>query len=70
MGVKLAGGQVGWVTTYVGGDARENDLLLASGLDSGAEVGVVPGVDLALAVDEGGVGVHLDDLLDQRSVRP
>lgn len=54
---------------YVSGDAGEDDLLLARRLDGGAEVGVVPRVDFTVAVDEGGGGVHRQDLLHQRTVR-
>ena len=54
--------------TYVGGDTREDDLLLARGLDGGAEVGVVPRVDLSVALDEGRVRVQRDDLLREGAV--
>jgi hypothetical protein len=40
-----------------GYDAAEDYLVLACCFDGGAEVGVVPGVDFALAVDECCVGV-------------
>jgi hypothetical protein len=54
--------------TNFGDDTGNDQLLLASGLDSGAEIGVVPGVDLTLATDEGGVGVHVGDLLQHQAV--
>lgn len=49
-------------------DTTNDQLLLAKGLDSLAEVRVIPGVDLTLATDEGSVGVHLGDLLEQEAV--
>lgn len=54
--------------TNFGNDTGDDELLLAGGLDGGAEVGVVPGVDFTLATDEGGVGVHVGDLLQQQAV--
>lgn len=54
--------------TDVRDDARHDDLRLVGGADGGAELGVVPGVDLALALDERRVGVHVEDLLGQRPV--
>ncbi len=54
--------------TYISHDAREDDLLLSGGLNSGAEVAVVPRVDLAGALDERRVGVHVGDLLGERAV--
>ena len=61
---KPAGG-----TTYISGDTADDDLLLASGLDGGTEVSVIPGIDLATPTDDGGVGVHIDDLREERTVR-
>lgn len=49
--------------TNVGGDASQDDLLLACGFYSGAEVGVVPGIDFALALDVRRIGIHLGYLL-------
>lgn len=45
--------------TDVGNNARHNDLRLVGGADGRTEVGVVPGVDLTLALDQRGVGVHV-----------
>ncbi len=56
------------VRTDVGHDAGDDDLGAAGGLDGGAEVGVVPGVDLALALDERRAGVHVADLLGDEAV--
>lgn len=49
-------------------DTGYNQLFLAGGLDGGAEFGIVPGVDLALAVDESRVGVHVHDFLEHETV--
>jgi hypothetical protein len=54
--------------TYVSGDTGDDDLLLAGGLDGGTEVGVVPGVDLALSMNDGVVGVQFSDLREERTV--
>lgn len=55
--------------TNFGNDTGDDQLLLASGLDGSTEVGVVPGVDLTLATDEGGIGVQVHDLLEHEAVR-
>ena len=47
----------------------DNQLLLASSLDSSAEVGVVPSVDFTLATNERGIGVQVSDLLQHETVR-
>jgi hypothetical protein len=58
-----------WIKlTNFSNDTTNDQLLLASGLDSSTEIGVVPGVDLTLATDEGGVGVHVGDLLEKQAV--
>lgn len=54
--------------TNVGHDSGDDDLRLVGGFDGGAEVGVVPGVDLALALDKGRLGIHVEDLLGERAV--
>ena len=54
--------------TYVGGNARKNDLRTVGGNDRVAEVLVVPGVDLSLTLDEGRIRVHVDDLVRDESV--
>lgn len=41
---------------------------LVGGADGVAEVGVVPGVDLAVALDQGRGGVHVEDLLGEGAV--
>jgi hypothetical protein len=51
-----------------GYDAAEDYLVLARCFDGGAEIGVVPGVDFALAVDEGCVGVQVDDFFGEGAV--
>ena len=38
------------------------------GADGGAEIGVVPGVDFAVAADEGGGGVHGGDFFGEGAV--
>jgi hypothetical protein len=55
--------------TDVRGNASHNNLLLASSLNRLAELRVVPSVDLALALDEGRIGVHVKNRLGQRAVR-
>lgn len=52
----------------VGGDTSEDDLGLAVAADNVSELLVVPGIDLALALDKGGVGVHVDHFLHERTV--
>lgn len=54
--------------TDFGDDAPQYYLSLPSGLDRGAELGVVPGIDLAVASNIRGVGVHLRDLLWKRPI--
>ena len=54
--------------TYVSGDTGDDNLLPAGGLDGGTEIGVVPGVDLTLSVNDGVVGVHFSDLREERTV--
>lgn len=49
--------------TDVRSDAGEDDLGFVLGDDGGAEVGVVPGVHLAVSSDQGGVGEQGRDLL-------
>jgi hypothetical protein len=59
----------GWrIRTNIRRDPSDDDLFLPRGFDSGAEVGVVPGVDFALTLDEGRVRVHFQDLLGERAV--
>lgn len=52
----------------VGRDAGNDDLLLLGGLDSVAELLVVPGVDLAVSLDERRAGVHLQDLVGEGTI--
>ena len=59
---------VSWCVTYVGDDAADDDLLLASGLHGGTEVRVVHGVDLTIPADDGDVGVHFGDLGEEGAV--
>jgi hypothetical protein len=54
--------------TDVGGNASHDDLLLASILNRLAELRVIPSVDLALALDERRIRVHIKDCLGQRAV--
>lgn len=54
------GGEGGRVRTNFRHDTRKDDLAFPCGLDGGAELGVVPGVDLALAVDKWGCRMHLE----------
>ena len=54
--------------TYIGGDTSDDELFLASGLDSSAKVSVVPGIDLTTPADDGSVGVHVCDLREKRAV--
>ena len=62
--------ELGIYGTYVGGDAANDKLLLASSPNGIAEVRVVPGIDLTVALDERRVGVHVGDFLRQGSIRP
>lgn len=55
-------------SAYIRRDTCENDLFLPSGLDGSLEVGIVPCIDLAVPLDEGRAGVHLKDLLRERSI--
>lgn len=52
----------------VRGDAGEDDLGFILGADGGAEVGVVPGVDFAVAADQGRGRVEGGDLLGEEAV--
>ena len=54
--------------TYIGDDAADDDLALASGLHGCTEVGVVRSVDLTIPADNGDIGVHFCDLGDERAV--
>ena len=49
-------------------DARHDNLRLVGGSDSVTELLVIPGIDFALALHEGRVGEHLEDLLGQGTV--
>ena len=53
--------------TYVSGDTVNDDLLLAGGLDSSTEISVVPRVDLTAPANDGGVGVRVSDLREERT---
>lgn len=64
----VAQGQRGKGSAHVRHDAGQDHLLLARRLDGLAELGVVPGVDLAVALDDGVVGVHVQDVLGGRAV--
>ena len=57
------------VRTNVGSDAGQDNLALARRRDSGAEVGVVPCIDLAVAADQRRVGIHAGDFLREQAVR-
>lgn len=54
--------------TDVGDYTGHDDLRLVGSPDCVAELGVVPGVDLTLALDQGCVGIHVENLLGQRAV--
>lgn len=56
------------MSTYIRSDTSEDDLLLSRCLHGCLEFGIIPGVDLAVTLDEWSVGVHLDDLGRQRPV--
>lgn len=47
--------------TNFGDDTGEDDMLLARRLYGGTKISVVPGVNFALSVDEGGVWVEGND---------
>ena len=55
--------------TYIGGDTGDDHLLLPSGLDGSTEVGVIPGIDLTVPTDGGDIGIHVSDLVRERTVR-
>ena len=67
---KGRGGEEGGeeVRTNVSSDAGQDNLALARRLDGSAEVGVVPGVDLAVAADQRRVGIHAGDFLGEQAV--
>ena len=50
------------MSTYVCGDTRKDDLGLVGCLDCRLEVGVVPGVDFTLTLDERRIWVERQDL--------
>lgn len=52
----------------VGHDSGDDQLLLAGCFDGGAEFGVVPGVDFAVAGDDYGMGVLCEELFGDGSV--
>jgi hypothetical protein len=54
--------------TDIGDNTGNDDLLLVGGFDGSPEGRVVPGVDLALALDERRLGVHVENLLWQGTV--
>lgn len=54
--------------TNICNNAGEYDLPLPACLDGGAEIGVVPGVDLPLTLDQRGIGVHGENLLREGAV--
>jgi hypothetical protein len=54
--------------TDVRGNASHDNLLLASILDRLAELRVIPGIDLALTLDERRIRVHIKNRLGQRAV--
>ena len=56
------------VDTYVCGNTGDDDLLAAGGLDSLAEVRVVPSINLALTLHEGRGRVHRENLSGDRSI--
>ena len=58
------------VRTYVGNDAANNDLLLPRGFNCLSEVRIIPGVNFAVTPDEGGIGMHVDNFFDQRTIWP
>lgn len=59
-----------FLLTNVGRDPGDYDLRLV-GRDHGvAKVGIVPGVDLALALDQGSIGVPLEELSGEGTVGP
>jgi hypothetical protein len=54
--------------TRIRDNAGNDDLGLAGGLDGFAEVLIVPSVDLALALDERRIRIHLEDFVWQGAV--
>lgn len=54
--------------TDVSDDAGHDDLGFVGRPDGVAEVGVVPGIDLALPLDERRVRIHVEDFLWQGAV--
>ena len=50
-------------------DNSTNDqLFLARGPDSSPEFGIVPRIHLTLTTDEGSIGVHIRDLLEEEAI--
>jgi len=58
----LSDSMKGGEDTHVGSDTSDDHLLLACGFDGGAELSVIPGIDLAATHDNSGVGVKGNDL--------
>ena len=54
--------------TYVCRDTSEDHLLLPRGLHGHLEFRVVPSIDLAIALDEWSVRVHLNDFSWERAI--
>lgn len=56
-------------SAYVRHDATDDELSLASGADGCLKLRVVPGVDLPGPLNNGGIRVRIEDLIDRPSVR-
>ena len=54
--------------THISSDTADDDLLLASSLNCGTEIGAVPGIDLTIPADDGDIWVHLRYLCEEWSV--
>lgn len=65
--VRVVGGK--WLgLTDVRHDAGHDDLRLVRSSDSRTKIGAVPGVDFAIALDQGRVWVHVQDLLREGTI--
>ena len=56
-------------TAYIGGDTCDNHLFLPGGLDGSTEVCVIPGIYLTVPADDSDIGMHVDDLRREGTVR-
>jgi hypothetical protein len=54
--------------TYIGGDTGNNELLFTSCFHGISELRVIPGIHFSVALDEGCLRVHLENLTRKRTI--